>query len=54
MGLGTGNETKGKKSFGRKEEVLSHVQLRVSCAELVQWHPLPVPALLGQSDGECV
>lgn len=34
-----------EKSFGRKKEVLSHVQLRVNCAE-------PVPALLGQSEGE--
>lgn len=31
MGLGTGDETKGKKSFERKKEVLSHVQLKVNC-----------------------
>lgn len=43
-----------KNSFGRKKEVLSHVQLRVNCAEPVQWHLPPVPALLGQSEGEWV
>lgn len=45
---------KEKKSFERKKEVLSHVQLRVNSTEPVQWHPPPVPALLGQSEGEWV
>lgn len=43
-----------RKTFGRKKEVLSCVPLWVNCAEPVQWHPPPVPVLLGQSEGEWV
>lgn len=39
-----------KKIFGRRKEVLSHVQLRVNCAEPVQWYLSPVPVILGHSD----